>query len=73
MLLKSTTLRENLAEFDNFEVISYHTVATEDIDVAQPPVPVIVDEFEKFESNDEFEEFDSDEEQISTNENITKR
>ncbi len=57
MLLKSSQLRENLIEFDNFEVISYHTATTEDMDTTVLPAPTTVDEFEKFENTDDFADF----------------
>ncbi len=60
MLLKSSTLREDLVEFDNFEWISYHVATNEDFSVLSEyadfgAVPPAQDEFDLFEKTDEFE------------------
>ena len=66
-LTKSATLRESIAEFDNFEWISYHAVKNQDFDCieleeTQEEIlisePEIVDEFDLFDNNDEFDDFD---------------
>ena len=69
ILSKSSTLREDLIEFDNFEVISYHTATNEDLET----VPVVeqnavVDEFDMFDNNNEFDEFDNGDEFSETGE-----
>ena len=71
MLTKSASLRENIAEFDNFEWISYHTATNQDFDNIEIEnndeeillsSPEIIDEFDMFDKNDEFEQFDDDNE-----------
>ena len=64
LLLKSSALRENLIEFDNFEWISYHVATNEDLTALarsseQTQDLPIADEFEIFEQTDEFSGNDS--------------
>lgn len=63
MLVKSSSLREDLIEFDNFELVSYHVATTEDftdisvpVEAAEEVLPV-EDEFDAFDDNDEFSNF----------------
>ncbi len=67
-LVKSSALREALAEFDNFEWISYHVASSEtfedikslaDINESQTDNQ-ITDEFDLFDTNDEFSDFTDD-------------
>ena len=68
ILKKSSALREDLIDFDNFEVVSYHTVTSEDLETAPTlEQQVTTDEFEVFDNDNEFEAFDEDTE---TNEDI---
>ena len=76
LLKKSVVLREEIAEFDNFEWVSYHTVTNEDFeDVSEeiaeeaieeiqeeeiPSEPLVMDEFDVFDSEDEFTELEND-------------
>ena len=77
MLTKSATLRESLAEFDNFEWISYHTARNQDFDTLEltddedendTSTITLVDEFEMFETPDEFEKFNNESTEIFTQE-----
>ena len=70
LLTKSSSLREKLIEYDNFEWISFHTtkgVDLEDIDNLKNSDILTTsneitnpDEFEFFEQKDEFEQFESE-------------
>lgn len=69
LLLKSSTLREDLIEFDNFEWLSYHVATSDDVDLIpssitdseennENPLDDIEqpDEFDIFDQNDEFQD-----------------
>ena len=60
MLLRSSSLREELIEFDNFELLSYHVVNNTEL----TPQPSAVDNTITFENNitDEFDLFDQEDE-----------
>lgn len=64
LLIKSSTLREDLIEFDNFEWLSYHVATNEDVDLTSQAISMqenIIndmeqpDEFDIFEEHDEFD------------------
>ena len=65
MLLKSSALREDLIEFDNFEFVSYHVATNEDLTklsefstYSEPVEQPAADEFDIFEQPDGFETAD---------------
>ncbi len=75
LLTKSSSLREKLIEYDNFEWISFHTtkgVDLEDIDnlknsdiLTTSNEIINPDEFEFFEQKDEFEQFESEKDVVA--------
>ena len=74
MLLKSSALREDLIEFDNFEWVSYHVATNEDLtslpeNHEEFTEPVVEDEFDIFEQTDDFEN-DDDFDNNLTDENL---
>ena len=69
LLKRSSSLREELTEFDNFEWVSYHTLQNEnfeDLDeeenITEEEIVVspIIDEFDVFEEEDEFTQLEGD-------------
>ena len=75
LLTKSSSLREKLIEYDNFEWISFHTtkgIDLEDIDnlknsdiLTTSNEIINPDEFEFFEQKDEFEQFESEKDVVA--------
>lgn len=67
-LVKSSALREAMAEFDNFEWISYHVASSETFEDIKSLADIngnqadnqVTDEFDLFETNDEFSDFTDD-------------
>ncbi len=59
-LLKSSTLRKELIDFDKFELLSYHFVRNENLDseLLVNSTENIEDEFDIFDGPDEFQNFD---------------
>ena len=60
ILSKSSVLREDLIDFENFEIVSYHTARTEDLNTISPEIELIPDEFDIFDSIDDFDNTDDD-------------
>lgn len=70
LLTQSATLREELAEFDNFEWISYHTITSgimeeiDDVDdfktLENNEIQTVTDEFDMFDNSDDFENFEEE-------------
>ncbi len=80
LLIKSSTLREDLIEFDNFEWLSYHVATNEDVDLTSQALSTQEnitsdieqpDEFDIFEEHDEFDK-ETDLDEISENNDISK-
>ena len=66
VLKKSSALREEMIEFDNFEWLSYNASRKDIIDETIPEVPV-KDEFDFFEEQDDFGDYSNEEALLKEN------